>query len=217
MSTSRVKFYWESLGEHYRFSPDKQYLIYYRGCFCPPHRGHFNTIADFTYLPNAKFFIHQGGRQKRHGVPYELSRKIWKIYINELLPSDRFILMGRGSNQANDMADHPFTQEADTIVFIAGNENYDPKEKEMEDRKYGYAEIFNKLLMRNKEIIFLYLDRPQQNILSATQLSSNIQANRHYSFRDGRKYQILRPFFPENLSNASVRYITRKLEECDLH
>ena len=216
MSTSRVKFYWESRGEHYQFENNKRYLIYYRGCFCAPHRGHFNTIADFTYLPNANFFVHQGGNERRHGVPYKLSRKIWKIYIHELLPKDKFVLMGRGRHEEMDMADHPYTQEADVVVFIAGNENYDPAEKEYEDINHKYRDIFKKLLRRGKEIIFLYLDRPKQSTLSATQLSKSIRSNRYYSSRDERKYKNLRPFFPEKLSDKGIKYIVRKLEECNL-
>ena len=80
-----VKFYWESLDQVYEFDPEKQYLIYFPGCFAPPHGNHFNTIADFTYLDNAKFFILQTGSEKRHGVPFELNNKIWRIYINELI------------------------------------------------------------------------------------------------------------------------------------
>lgn len=69
MPNGAVKFYWESKGEKYRFSREKKYLIYFRGCYCPPHKGHFNTIADFKDTPNTKFIIHQGGSETRHGFP----------------------------------------------------------------------------------------------------------------------------------------------------
>ena len=204
--TNRVKFYWESRGEYYQFNPRKKYLIYYRGCFGPPHRGHFNTIADFTYLQNAKFFIHQGGNSRRHGVPYDLSRKIWKIYIKELLPEDKFVLMGRGYHEEISMEDHHFVKESDTIVFIAGNENYNQREKEQEDLNIKYKEIFDKLLRRRKEIVFLYLDRPQQSTLSATQLCKAV-----------KRGDSVDNYFPEGLSNKGIRYIVKKLKECDLH
>ena len=215
---SRVKFYWESRGEHYQFDSRKKYLIYYRGCFGPPHRGHFNTIADFVYLENANFFIHQGGNSRRHGVPYDLSRKIWKIYIKELLPKDKFFLMGRGSHEESDMVEHPYVKEAETIVFIAGNENYVPKDKELEDITIKYREIFNKLLRRKKEIVFLYLDRPQQSILSATKLCQSIRnGDDIISRRDQKNIENLRNYFPEGLPDSAVRYIVRKLRYCDLH
>ena len=216
MNSSDVTFYWESLGENYKFNPNKKYLIYYRGCFCPPHKGHFNTIADFTHLPNANFFVHQGGRERRHGVPYELSRKIWKIYIKELLPSDKFILMGRGRDQIKDMYRHKFTMESDIIVFIAGNENYDPNEKEYEDINEKYRDIFRELRRKNKEIVFLYLNRPKQGSLSATELSKAVLANKNLSRHDPEKYNKLKQYFPENLSDKGIKYIVRKLEECDL-
>lgn len=212
MSSRRVKFYWESENQHYQFENNKKYLIYYRGCYCPPHRGHFNTIADFTHLSNAKFFVHQGGAQRRHGVPYELNRKIWKIYIKELLPEDRFILMGRGHYEEQDMVDHPYVKEADTIVIIAGNENYDPAVKEYEDTTKKYKEVFDKLLRRKKEVIFLYLDRPKLSSLSATELCKSVIQYQNRS----DKHERLRKYFPEGLSDKGIKYIVRKLEECDL-
>ena len=212
-----VQFYWESLGQHYNIDPNKKYLFYYPGCFCPPHRCHFNTINDFTYLSNAKFFIHQGGRQGRHGVPYDLTRKIWKIYIKELLPVDRYVLIGRRShsNQVKDLCKHPFTQEADVIVFIAGNENYDPIEMERSVRDNKYKKRFDGLIGEGKEIVFLYLDRPTNGV-SATKFSAAVKKYSYLPYRSKRKYEKLSPFLPEGLSDKAVRYIIRKLSECDL-
>ena len=113
-----VEFYWEKLGQEYEFDYDKKYLIYFRGCFYPPTRGHFNTINDFTYLDNAKFFIHQGGNERRHGVPFYLSHKIWRIYVKELMDHHKTVVLKRGRDQVSDMINHPFTQEADVVVLL---------------------------------------------------------------------------------------------------
>lgn len=217
MNNQLVQFYWESLGQNYNFVPNKKYLIYYPGCFCPPHRSHFNTIDDFTYLQNAKFFIHQGGREARHGVPYKLSRKIWKIYIKELMPSDKFALIGRKSHQdqIKDLCKHKFTQEADTVVFIAGNENYDPVEIEEHARNKKYKKRFEGLLKEGKEVVFLYLDRPTDGV-SATKFSEALQKYSYLSYGSKQKSDKLRPYLPKGLSDKGVRYIIRKLEECDL-
>jgi len=211
---SRVKFYWESKGEHYDFDPNKRYVIYFRGCFCCPTGAHFNTINAFTYLPNAKFIIHQGGSEKRHGVPYYLNRKIWKIYIKELMPRSKTVLLGRGKYKSSDIIRHPFVREADTIVFIAGNENYNPSETEYDDIHHKYQNSFREF-SRKKEVIFLYLDRPEKNTISATELCKAVIHNRNKS--NETKYNNLRKYFPSNLSNRGFKYIIDKLEQCDLH
>ena len=215
----KVKFYWESLGQEYDFDPRKKYLIYYPGCFCCPHRSHFNTIANFTYLDNAKFFIHQGGNPRRHGIPYKLNRTIWEIYINELLPSDKFALVGRTTNtdQTSDLVNHKFTREADTVVFIAGNEDYDPDTKEKEARRKKYKNRFRGLLKSGKEVIFLYLDRPTHSpeSVSATKFSNAV--TKYKDLPEDKKYKKLRKYLPDGLSEKAIKYIIRKLDECDLH
>jgi len=215
MKQPKVKFYWESQREQYNFKPYKNYLFYYPGCFCPPHRGHFNTIADFKNLPNAKFIIHQGGSERRHGVPYELNKKIWRIYIKELLPADKFSLVKKSRDLAKDLEYHQFVREADTVVFIAGNESYDPSIHERYSSKIKYRKRFEKLVQMGKEIIFLFLDRPKLNTLSATKLIETVRRNRRSAYDSRTRSNIIRPFLPENLSDKGVRYISRKLEECD--
>ena len=145
----------------------------------------------------------------REVIVEDISRKIWKIYIKELLDEDRFVLMGRGPHEEADMVEHPYVKEADTIVFIAGNENYVPKDKEMEDITIKYKEVFDKLLRRKKEIVFLYLDRPYQSSLSATKLCNDV--------KNGKDINVLRNYLPDGLPDKAIRYIVRKLKKCDLH
>ena len=83
----KPKIYWECNGDTYEIDPKKNYLIYFSGCFCPPHRGHLLMIEPFLKLPNVKFLISQIGDESRHGVSYRISRKIWKIFIHELIPN----------------------------------------------------------------------------------------------------------------------------------
>ena len=204
---SHVTFYWESLNQHYNFDSNKKYLIYFRGCFGPPTGAHYRTISDFLYLENAKFFIHQGGNSKRHGVPTELSRKIWKIYIHELMPTDRTILMQRTRHEEQDLANHEFMMEADTIVFIAGNENFSEKETEITDRNKKYRDVFN--ILKHKEVVFLYLNRPENGV-SATKFVKSLITH------SDEKEEYFRKYLPEKLSKKAVHYIIRKLKECNL-
>ena len=204
-----VKFYWESLNQVYKFDPNKQYLIYFRGCFCPGTVGHFNTIADFTYLDNANFFIHQGGSEKRHGVPYELSRKIWKIYIQELLPSHKLALVKWTKKRDKELVEHRFTQEADTVVFLVGNEGYIPEDHEKYSKEVKYKSSIKALIKAGKEVVFLFLNRPKLNTISATKLCQTIM--------NGGSIDQIRFFLPKELSEKGVRYIFRKLKQCNLH
>ena len=205
---SHVTFYWESLNQHYEFDSNKKYMIYFRGCYSPPHGAHYKTIADFLYLDNANFFIHQGGNHRRHGVPSELSRKIWKIYIQELMPVNKTILMQRTRQEEADLAKHRLTQEADVIVFIAGNENFNVSVTERSDRQTKYRAVFDAL--KNKEVVFLYLNRPTNGV-SATKFVQSLINN------PKRETEYFRKYLPEGLSDRAVNYIIRKLKECKLH
>ena len=205
---SHVTFYWESLNQHYHFNPNRKYMIYFRGCYCPPHGAHFKTIADFLYLDNATFFIHQGGNHRRHGVPSELSRKIWKIYISELMPVDKTILMRRTRHEEVDLAQHRSTREADVIVFIAGNENFDETITERSDREDKYRDVFKAL--KNKEVVFLYLNRPSNGV-SATKFVQSL------ILHPNERSSYFRKYLPDGLSERAVSYIIRKLKECKLH
>ena len=70
------------------------YCIYIQGCYCPPHRGHFETVKRFTDIgENINVIIHQVGSESRHGVPSYFNRKMWKLYIENLLPSHRIDLL----------------------------------------------------------------------------------------------------------------------------
>lgn len=134
-----------------------------------------------------------------------------------MLGFDKFTVLGRGKYSRGDVMDHPWLREADTVVFIAGNEDYDPSETEEYDRSVKYRNVFSRLLRRDKEVVFLYLDRPKQGTLSATKFVETVRKNRSLPYRDERKYKNLRRFLPEGLSERAVRYIVRKLEDCDLH
>lgn len=177
----------------YYFNPEKKYLIYFRGCFAPPTRGHFSLVESFINLPNVKYFIHQIGDEKRHGVPYWLNRKIWKIYISELLPKDKIILKKMGSS----LEVLEYTQDIDVVILIKGNEGIN--RKELKDR---YAPLKRKLEKKDIRFDMLIIDRPLINSLSATKFTEAISKGRSCS-----------PYVPRKLSKNACKYIEQNLKK----
>ena len=208
-----MKFFWECEGEIYDFDPNKKYLIYYRGGFSPPHAGHFSLVDKYIHLPNVYYLIHQIGDVKRHGVPYWLNRKIWRIYIHELLPKDRILLEKCGSStEVLRYVDHSDV-EFDTVIYLRGNENFNIRSK-IRDTKNRYRELIRRLLKRKIDIDFIFLDRPKLATLSATKLVELINRMKNENRLDMNK---LRKFLPKKLSDKGVKYIGKNLMKYDVY
>lgn len=60
-----IHFSWN---KEFKLDPDKHYFVYYRGCFCPPTRGHFSVVQKWVQFPNTTVYIAQLGEPDRHGV-----------------------------------------------------------------------------------------------------------------------------------------------------
>lgn len=186
----------------YDFDENKNYLIYFRGNFGPPSKGHFSLIEKFSHLPNVKFLISQIGAD-RHGVPYWLNRKIWKIYIKELLPVEKIHL--KKLNSSLDVLN--YIDNIDTVIFLRGKES--DNIEEIEDLLLErYNKLFYKLKKRRIKLDYLIIDRPLLNILSTTKFIESILKN--------KSYEKLKFFVPENLSEKSFKYIIKKLKKENL-
>src|SRR5207253_8253067 len=111
-------------------------------CYCPPHRGHFNSVNDIIKdNSNVKAVIYQRGNEKRHGVPYDINKKIWKYYINYLLPRDRISL--NDGKSYDKFLDHHFLKNCDEVIFVRGNEYSNVDKIERNFIKYYEKEINN--------------------------------------------------------------------------
>ena len=184
---------------NYDFDENKKYLFYFRGNFGPPTKGHFSLVERYIHLPNVKYFIHQIGSENRHGVPYWLNRKIFKIYISELLPKEKITLKRMGASL--DVLD--YVEDIDVVIFLKGNEEMD---REKEDFLYNrYSKLRKKLKQRRIRFDFLIIDRPEINTLSATKFVEALQEDRD-----------CHSFVPQNLSSRAYRYIISRLKEEDL-
>ena len=209
-------FYWESLGQEYPFDPSKKYLIYFKGCFCPPHRGHFNTVKQLVDKgKNIHAMIHQMGAEARHGVPKRLNREIWRLYVNELLPTDRIHLVQYSSTL--DIFDQKILRDIDTVVYIRGNEGYEVNATEMRDRKI-FRRIISNLERINVNMDFYYMERPLVKTLSASKFVQTLINTRGRCKQQGCdcKYKRQSYFMPKGLSRDTVLRIGRKLQKQDL-
>jgi hypothetical protein len=210
---SKSKFYWECLGQTYPFDSDKTYLIYFKGCFCPPTAGHFNTLKQFTDKgSNIYGMVHQIGSERRHGVPYYLNRKIWKTYIDELLPSERIYLTRYSSMY--DILDLPIIDSIDTVIYIRGNEDHDIKYTEKNNLK-NFKGIINKLNERGINMDFCYLDRPLAHKLSASKFIKNLIRTKKKCKRPGCdcKYRKLKYYMPSKLNPNVAMSLVEKLQQ----
>lgn len=193
-----TRFYYND----YNFQEDKNYLIFFRGNFGPVTKGHYSLVEKYVHLPNVKYYISQIGSEARHGVPYPLNRKIWKIYIHKLLPQNKIIL--KKANGIYDILDE--IDNIDVVIYLRGNETEeeDLKDKEKE-RLYKYRDLISTLKRKGIRLDFLIIDRPEKNTLSATKFVEALKNN----VSDRR----LRRFVPEKLPEYDFQYIIKKLKQ----
>ena len=193
-----VKFYYGN----YNFEEGKRYLVLCRGNFSVVTAGHVSLVDEYIDLPNVKYFISQIGSEKRHGVPYYFSRKMWKIYIDELLPQHKDKIILKKFSSTYDVLD--YVENVDVVLFLRGEEESKNERKEKEkERLRNYGTLIKRLKKRGVSFDFLFLPRPLLNTLSTTKFVEGILAK--------KSTEELKFFLPKNLSTKTCRYIIHKL------
>ena len=204
-------------------NPGKNYVIYFRGCFCPPHRGHFETIEHFLQMgPNFKVIIDQIGSEKRHGVPYSVNRKIWQTYIKELLPSNRVSL--NSFDRFEDILEHKFITDpqTDVLLYLRGNEGQNVSQA-IASLKDRFQDIIRELAYLRVELDFLYVKRHRKDTLSASKFVKTLaNYNKHGCLcqKCRRKRNLIAKieyFLPVNLSDRNKNRIINTLTKFRLH
>jgi hypothetical protein len=190
------KFYYND----YKFDEGKKYLVLCRGNFSVPTRGHCSLLEAYIHLPNVKYFISQIGSEKRHGVPHEFSRKMWKIYIDELYSEHKDKIILKKFQSTYDVLD--YVNSGETVIFLRGNEQDEKKEKEKE-RLRNYGTLIRRLKRKGVSFDFLFLDRPLVNTLSTTKFVEAIL--------DKKSTEELKFFLPKGLCTKTCRHIVKKL------
>ena len=205
-----VTFIWERYKQKLAINDDLKYLIYYKGCFCPPHIGHFETAARYLRYPNVRMIIHQIGNQ-RHNVPTNVNRSIWKKYIRELLPMERIHLAQYDDTTKDYPYNHSWLEQTDVIVIIRGDEAEDPQIKERNDRSHWSFLIYH-CHKKSIDVIFDYSLRDTQKISATTFINKLIRyKNRRLDVED------LYQYMPKRLSKTSKDQIIELLTKFYLH
>jgi hypothetical protein len=219
----RVIILFENITKNLIIDPNKKYCLYYKGCFCPPHVGHFDNIRRYIENnSNVKIIVNQLASFSRHRVPKDVSVNIMKTYIKELLPIDRVSLVFREGK--NNLLNHKFVKEADVFVNLRGNEKKRKYEQEflqpvnkgvkVNKRMINKTVVDNltnnhfnrELLQQNKHVIYYYTDRGE-NGPSATLFTETIAKYKN----NNATYEDVIKFLPEKLHDHIKKYIISRL------
>ena len=215
----------ENITKNLIIDPNKKYCLYYKGCFCPPHIGHFDNIRRYIENnSNVKIIVNQQASFSRHHVPKDVSINIMKTYIKELLPYDRVSLVFRESKY--NLLEHPFVKEADVFVNLRGNEKKRKYEQiflqpiKNNDKVNGIVmgikkdainiisnKYFNKELLRqHKHVIYYYTVR-NENGPSATKFTDTLTKYKN----NEATYEDVIKFLPQKLTEHIKKYIISRL------
>ena len=157
-----VNFYYDE----YKFEDDKKYLVLCRGNFSVVTLGHVSLVEAFINRPNVKYFISQIGSEKRHGVPYYFSRKMWKMYIDELFGEHKDKIILKKFKSTYDVLE--YVGNVDRVLFLRGTEQGDESKEKQKQRLRNYGTLIKKLKKKGVSFDFLFLARPLLNTLSTT-------------------------------------------------
>lgn len=170
-----TNFYWENLDHNYPVDKELKYCVFLNGCFCPPHKGHIQSIKNIIELlgPDTKIIINQIGSTSRHGVPSYFNKLMMELYILNVFPSNSNIkLLFRASNKEIFLDD--FVLKSDILVILRGDEvNLQYKESDTDVSninsryEYKFRKIIKYLNKKNIRIDFIFQFRPVSKV-SAT-------------------------------------------------
>ena len=140
----------------------KKFMIY-GGCFCPPHKGHFNLVKN-NYKKYDKIYIClYGDGSKRHNIPVSTSKQIWSSYVNllkdnqnikiKILPNSKsYPQLDCLNEMKNEISD------GDTVSIYVGDDYTQPRINMMQREA--------EKIIRNQKINIIKIPRDQY---SATQ------------------------------------------------
>ncbi len=203
------EFIYESKNEQFIPDQNKKYLLYYRGCFCPPHRGHFESVERFIKYPNVKIVINQGGSSTRHGVPSKLNYYIWKCYIYALIPNHKKrVFLFKNIDKMDLLLSHKNLLNIDNIIIFGA------EEAGRDTSQQHFLKVYDKFMkLSQKSFTFLITQRPLLSSLSATKFIENVN-----KYKNGElSLDDLTYFFPKNLHNQQINWIITDLLKHNLY
>jgi len=186
--------------------------VYYHGCFCPPHRGHLESIdliLNHIKYNNLKLFINQIGNS-RHGISRETNYYIMKTYLKELYSHIKYKHF-EDKDRYKILNDHNLSG-ISTIIIIKGIEKD-------ADHNINSPFIRNKLINSNNDkyryltkkynVIVLYTERG--GVYSGTEFTRSL----HEYKNKKNNYNKCLEFLPDIDVNKK-NYIIKKLLETEL-
>jgi hypothetical protein len=149
----KTGFYWEDLDQKYPYDPKLKYCIYFRGCCCPPHKGHIDSIRDAVKNFNeCKIIINQVCSLSRHGTPVDFNSELLQKYLKAVFPNKEISYMLKSSS--DQVFKNDFVLDSDVLLIIRGDEidsnNFnkqyivDMQNKNREIKMKKYIEFLNK-------------------------------------------------------------------------
>lgn len=208
-----MKFYWND-ETPYPIDPDKFYLIYYVGCFCPPHKSHYAVVEKFVSYPNVKILISQYGKESRHNVPFHVSRKIWKTYLKTFTKEQQKRIVLEKLKSTMDVKRH--MKGVDVIVYLKGNEEEHLKELRTPENKHLFR-AFERQFIKERHRLIKIAKRNMADVdfcfgkrqeVSATRFVEAVKYNKDLDY--------LRTFMPEKLRKNDAKRIVSMLKKFDL-
>jgi hypothetical protein len=208
-----MKFYWND-EVPYPIDPNKFYLIYYVGCFCPPHKSHFSIVEKFASYPNVRILISQYGKESRHNVPFHVSQSIWKTYLKTFSHEQQKRIVLEKLKSTMDVKRH--MKNVDVIVYMKGNEENHLKQARTIENDHLFKSFERKFIKERHRLIKIARKHKadvdfclgKRNGVSATEFVKALKRN------DDIEY--LRTFMPDKLPLRHAKRIVRTLQKFDL-
>lgn len=199
-----VEFIWSNNNKNFNYDPNKNYLLYFRGCCCPPHKGHLQSIQEIVQnRTNFVIIIDQLGTQSRHGVPFRISREIWKEFIKYSLPQVKVILEKGQFFQKH--WKHHFDN-INTVLFVRGDEGKISHSKI--EQHFNHKHQYKLRFFKKHNIEVFYYGGIRDPKLSATHFVTHLLRNRHVFDLD-HIYDFLPNSLPQKLALRILSYLKR--------
>ncbi len=223
----KTNFYWENLSHEYPVDKKLKYCVFLNGCFCPPHKGHIQSIKNIIELlgPETKIIINQIGSSSRHGVPSYLNKQILELYVLNVFPNNNNIkLLFRAPNKEIFLND--FVLQSDVLIILRGDEvNKEDKGKSSDVSninsryKHKFRKIIKYLNKKSIRVDFIFQFRPH-TIISATNFVKLINAYKEKRNKKEHKLEDIYEIYwmmPEELSIELKYRILKELINFNLH
>jgi nicotinamide mononucleotide adenylyltransferase len=136
-------FYWEDLNQKCPYDPKLKYCIYFKGCCCPPHVGHINSIKSAVkQFPGCKVIVNQMGLSTRHGTPRDFNSHLLQKYLSKIFKNTKVKYMLKTPSKK--IFTDEYVLDSDVLIIIRGDEI----EKYALNKEY-LAEIHNEKREKN--------------------------------------------------------------------